>query len=316
MVFRRLGRTGLRVSEIALGTVELGLEYGIRTGAAPNKPDATDAELLLNKALDKGVNFIDTAADYGDSEEIIGRAIHNRRTEFLLATKCLHRLEEGFSCKASRSHIRASIDRSLSRLQTDTIDLIQIHGRDIVDVEKRMMQDGEVMDELEQARTAGKIRYIGYSSYSEEASLMAIHDGRWDTLQIAYNIFDQRAASRVVPVAQEQDIGLIIRSALLKGALTGKAKHLPPHLKILAEHTETLTRLTGSDYTLPQTALRFVLSNPSISTIIVGADRVSYLDEAVSVSDGAGLTPDILSMAQTMGLNDPNLINPGNWGIP
>ncbi|HIG48379.1 MAG TPA: hypothetical protein EYQ20_18835 [candidate division Zixibacteria bacterium] len=74
--------------------------------------------------------------------------------------------------------------------------------------------------------------------------------------------------------------------------------------------------MTGSDYTLPQTALRFVLSNPSISTIIVGADRVSYLDEAVSVSDGAGLRPDILSMAQTMGLNDLNLINPGNWGIP
>jgi 1-deoxyxylulose-5-phosphate synthase len=316
MRYRRLGRTKLMVSEVSLGTAELGMNYGIRTGTDSNKPDREDAEFILNSALDKGVNFIDTAAAYGDSEKIIGRAIHHRRDEFYIATKCLHHLEEGYSVKASRASIRASIDQSLSNLQMETIDLIQVHGRIDVDMETRMIQEHEVADELERARTAGKVRYLGYSSYSEDASLAAIDDGKWDTLQFAYNIFDQETADRVIPIAQENDIGLVIRSALLKGALTEKAQHLPPHLNKLADHTDALTRLIGPHYTLPQAALRFVLSNQMISTIIVGVDKLAYLDEAVAVSDGAELPSDILAVTRTMAIDDPELINPGNWGIP
>jgi aryl-alcohol dehydrogenase-like predicted oxidoreductase len=317
MMFRRLGRTGLQVSEISLGTVELGIDYGIRTGSGPIRPTEEEAHRLLNRALDLGVNFIDTAAAYGTSEEIIGRALGRRRSSYYIATKCLHYYDETDAIPEIRRRMEASIDESLRRLKTDAIDLIQVHGRDRQEIEQRMIREGEVIEVLERARQAGKVRFIGYSSYSEEASLAIIEDGRWDTLQIPYNILDQRGALRVFPAARASRVGVIVRSALLKGALTDKAQHLPSHLKPLMDRTEQLKALTAPGMpTLPQVALRFVLSNPDVSTIIVGADRIPYLDEAVSVSDGCGLPGEVLIRAQELKLDDPDLLNPGRWGIP
>lgn len=317
MRYRILGRTGLRVSEVSLGTVELGMEYGLKEGDESTVPEESDARRLLNRALDSGVNFIDTAAEYGNSEEIIGRALEGRRSDYFLATKCLHRLDEGLDYAASRRSMSESIDRSLSRLRTDHIDLLQVHGRDNLELELRMIRDGEAMDELEKARKAGKVRYLGYSSYSEEAALEAVGDGRWDALQIACNILDRRYLKRVVPEAQRHGVGVVVRSALLKGALTEKSRFMPERLKPLVEHVDRLIEIQASTrYSLPELALRFVLSIPDISTIIVGADRITYLDEAVSASDGQGLSEEILLKLEEMALDDPYLLNPGNWGIP
>lgn len=315
--FRSLGRTRLRVSEVSLGTVELGMEYGLQAGGEPGVPAESDARVLLNRAIDSGVNFIDTAALYGNSEEIIGRALKGRRSEYALATKCVHRLEEGLDYAESRRSISASIDRSLSRLQTDHIDLLQVHGRDILELELRMIRDGEVMEELDLARDAGKVRFAGYSSYSEEAALAAIGEGRWDTLQIPCNILDRRYLKRIIPEAYRRDVGVIVRSALLKGALTEKSRFMPERLKPLVVHIDRLVEIQSETrYSLPELALRFVLSIPDVSTIIVGADRIKYLDEAVSVSDGKGLSAEILLELEDMALDDPYLLNPGNWGIP
>ncbi len=317
MRYRVLGRTGLRVSEVSLGTVELGMEYGLKGKQESSVPAVADARNLLNRAIDFGVNFIDTAALYGSSEEIIGRALKDRRTEYVLATKCLHRLDEGLDHAASRRSISESIDRSLSRLQTDYIDLLQVHGRDVLELEQRMIREGVVMEELEKARQAGKIRFTGYSSYSEEAALAALDDGRWDTLQIACNILDRRHLPRVIPEAHRRRIGLIVRSALLKGALTDKSRFMPDRLKPLVDHVDRLVDVqSATGYSLPEMALRFVLSIPDISTIIVGADRMAYLEEAVATSDGEGLSEEILVKLKDMALDDPYLLNPGNWGIP
>ncbi len=317
MRYRKLGRTGLRVSEVSLGTVELGMEYGLKEDGESSVPAETDARNLLNRAIDSGVNFIDTAALYGNSEEIIGRALKGRRSEYALATKCMHRLDEGVDYDESRQSIAESIDRSLSRLQTDCIDLLQVHGRDLLDVELRMIRDGEVMDEMEKARKAGKIRFTGYSSYSEEAALAAIEDGRWDTLQIACNILDRRYLKRVVPEACMRGVGIIVRSALLKGALTDKSRFMPERLKPLVDHIDRLVDVQSTTrYSLPEMALRFVLSIPDISTVIVGADRLEYLEKAVAASDGEGLGEEILVRLEDMALDDPYLLNPGNWGIP
>jgi aryl-alcohol dehydrogenase-like predicted oxidoreductase len=307
----------LCVSEVSLGTVELGMDYGIRTGAATNQPSEAEAARLLHRALDLGINFIDTAAAYGTSEEIIGRALRDRREGVVLATKCMHYYEQGVPVPEIRKQISASIDRSLRRLQTDRIDLMQVHGRDRLDLERRMIEEGEVFDVLDRARKAGKIRFIGYSSYGEAASMAALNDGRWDTLQFAYNMFDQRAVPVVMPAARARDIGIVVRSALLKGALTEKARHLPPPLKPLADRTARLAALlSGTGLSLPQAALRFVLSHPDVGTVIVGADRISYLEEAVSVSDGQGLPEEVLAFSRTLALDAPDLINPGAGGIP
>ncbi len=317
MQYRSLGRTGLSVSEVSLGTVELGMEYGLKEDGESSVPAETVARNLLNRAIDSGVNFIDTAAQYGNSEEIIGRALKDRRSEYVLATKCLHRLDEGLDYAESRRSISESIDQSLSRLQADHIDLLQVHGRDSIELEQRMIRDGEVMDELEKARKAGKVRYLGYSSYSEDAALTAIGDSRWDTLQIACNILDHRYLKRVIPEARKCGVGIIVRSALLKGALTEKIRFMPERLKPLSEHIDRLVEIqSATPYSLPELALRFVLSIPDISTIIVGADRIKYLEEAVSTSDGLGLSEELLLKLGDMSLDDPFLLNPGNWGIP
>ena len=317
MRYKVLARTGLSVSEISLGTVELGMEYGLKEENESSVPAETDARNLLNRAVDSGVNFIDTAAQYGNSEEIIGRALEDRRSEYVLATKCMHRLDEGLDYAASRRSISESIDQSLSRLRTDYIDLLQVHGRDMLELEERMIRDGAVMEELEKARKAGKIRFTGYSSYSEDAALAAIEDGRWDTLQIACNILDRRYLKCVIPEARKRGVGIIVRSALLKGALTDKNRFMPERLKPLIDHVERLVDIqSATRYSLPEMALRFVLSIPDISTIIVGADRIAYLEEAVSTSDGEGLSEEILVELEDMALDDPYLLNPGNWGIP
>lgn len=317
MQYRRLGRTDIQISEIGLGSVELGIDYGIRTGQNTNQPSEQDAFRLLNHALDQGVNLIDTAAEYGTSEEIIGRALRGRREEYVLATKSLHWADKGLPATEVRERVETSIDQSLRHLQTDVIDLLQIHGRDVPFLETMMIEEGDVFDVLDQARQAGKIRYIGYSSYSEEASQAVIDNGQWDTLQIAYSIFDQRNALTVIPDAAAGDMGIIIRSALLKGALTEKAKHLPERLAPLAERTRALeSLLTAALPTIPQLALRFVLSNTAISSIIVGADRIPYVEEAVSVSDGDGLPDYVYDQTLSLAIDDPELINPSTWGIP
>ena len=317
MRYRILGRTGLSVSEVSLGTVELGMEYGLKEDGASSVPAETDARNLLNRAIDSGVNFIDTAALYGNSEEIIGRALKGRRSEYTLATKCMHRLDEGVDYDESRRSIAESIDRSLSRLRTDYIDVLQVHGRDLLDVELRMIRDGAVIDEMEKARKAGKIRFTGYSSYSEEAALAAIEDDRWDTLQFACNILDRRYLKRVIPEACKHGVGIVVRSALLKGALTDKSRFMPERLKPLVDHIDRLVDVqSATRYSLPELALRFVLSIPEISTVIVGADRMEYLEEAVAASDGEGLSDEVLVKLEDMALDDPYLLNPGNWGIP
>ena len=317
MRYRRLGRTDLQISEIGLGTVELGIDYGIRTGQNTNQPSEQDAGRLLNHALDQGVNLIDTAADYGTSEEIIGRALRGRREEYVLATKSLHWSDKGLPVTEVRERVETSIDQSLRHLGTDVIDLMQIHGRDVPFLEIMMVEEGDVFDVLDRARQAGKIRYIGYSSYSEEAAQAVIDNGQWDTLQIAYSIFDQRNALTIIPAAAAGDMGVIIRSALLKGALTEKSKHLPERLAPLAERTRALESLLATGHpTIPQLALRFVLSNTAISSIIVGADRIPHVEEAVSVSDGVGLPNHIYDQTLSLAIDDPELINPSTWGIP
>lgn len=293
------------------------MEYGLKEDGASSVPAETDARNLLNRAIDSGVNFIDTAALYGNSEEIIGRALKGRRSEYVLATKCMHRLDEGLDYADSRRSIAESIDRSLLRLQTDYIDLLQVHGRDLLDVELRMIRDGVVMDEMENARKAGKIRFTGYSSYSEEAALAAIEDDRWDTLQFACNILDRRYLKRVIPEACKRGVGIVVRSALLKGALTDKSRFMPERLKPLVDHIDRLVDVQAATrYSLPELALRFVLSIPDISTVIVGADRLEYLEQAVAASDGEGLSEEVLVKLEDMALDDPYLLNPGNWGIP
>ena len=124
----RLGRTGLLVSELSLGTVELGLDYGIRPTGADARPDEAAAARLLHRALDLGINYIDTARGYGASEQIIGRALRRRRAECVLATKVSTFHEEGLSGEPLKQRLIASVHESLAALATETIDIMMLHS--------------------------------------------------------------------------------------------------------------------------------------------------------------------------------------------
>src|SRR5229473_2487656 len=188
---RRLGKTNMNVSVLGFGGSEIGYE---RTSQ-----DAVDQ--LLNGALDAGLNVIDTAECYPDSEEMIGRAVSKRRNEFFLFTKCGHPHGMESAANWSRDSILRSIERSLRRLQTDRVDIVQLHS-----CSESELRKGEVIAALQTAREKGYARYIGYSGDSRAAHY-AVECGAFDTLQVSISIADQEAIDLTVRLARERKMG-------------------------------------------------------------------------------------------------------------
>lgn len=190
---RAFGKTDMAVSILGFGAYEIGEAVPLQT-----------VERLLGSALDAGLNVIDTAECYGSSEQLIGKAIGHRRQDYYLFTKCGHR--SGFDLPDwSPALLAQSIDRSLQRLQTEYVDLVQLHS-----CSEQLLRDGEAIDVLERARKAGKTRYIGYSG-DGRAALYAIQCGRFDTLQTSVNIADQEAVELTLPEAAQRGVGVIAK---------------------------------------------------------------------------------------------------------
>ena len=309
MKYRQLGRTGLRVSEIGLGTVELGLDYGVPVDGEHLRPPEEQAAHLLNRALDLGVNFIDTARAYGASEEIIGRALKGRRGEYILASKLAPIREEGQSDQELREQVKASIAESLRVLQTDVIDLLQLHHTP-VDVVK----SGRVLAAAREAQRSGAVRFIGASTYGEEAPLAVLESGGYDTLQVAYNLADRTLEEKVLQLAQQQGVGIIVRSVLLRGVLTHRYTYLPNQLADLKSAIARLNSLVGAEAgSLPEMAYRFVLANPAVSTALVGTARIEELEAALAFADKGCLPPALVSAIREINVSDRSQLIPSNW---
>ena len=308
MNYRRLGRTDLQVSEISLGTVELGMDYGIPVQGDHLQPSEADAARTLNCALDLGINLIDTAQAYGESEAIIGRALKFRRSEYILATKISSVSWEGYTGTELREQVETSITESLRTLQTDIIDLLYIHN-----ATPELIQCGEIVEIMQRAQEVGYARFIGTTTYGEAAPLAVLEDGRFDCIQLAYNLLDRQFEERVLPLAKENDVGVVIRSALLKGALTYRYAHLPEELRELrtvVDEVNSLCRAQSSS--LPELAYRFVLAHPAVSTALVGTGRVHELQEIVSFAGCDALQPELLHDIQEIVVS-PDQLNPGTW---
>jgi aryl-alcohol dehydrogenase-like predicted oxidoreductase len=270
---RRLGRTDMTASVLGFGGSEIGYQ-GV---------SARTVERLLGSALDAGLNVIDTAECYDDSERLIGKAIGKRREEFHLFTKCGH----GAGWERAdwrREPILASIQRSLSRLATDRIDLIQLHSCSL-----SVLQRGEAIDALERARDRGWVRYIGYSGDGAEARY-AVDCGRFDTLQTSVSIADQEAIDLTLPQARETRMGVIAKRPLANVAWAYPRKPSESYYQTY------WSRLRALDYPFLRedpdnavaTALRFTLSVPGVHTAIVGTTRPHrWQQNAVLLRDGA-----------------------------
>ena len=308
MNYRRLGRTNLQVSEISLGTVELGMDYGIPVRGEHLQPSEVDAARTLNCALDLGINLIDTAQAYGESEAIIGRALKSRRNEYILATKISSLSWAGYTGKELQKQMEASITESLRALQTDIIDLLYIHN-----ATPELIQCGEIVEIMQRAREAGYARFIGTTTYGEAAPLAVLEDGRFDCIQVAYNLLDRQLEERVLPLAKANDIGVVIRSVLLKGALTYRYAHLPEELRELRETVNKVNSLcSAQNSSLPELAYRFVLAHPAVSTALVGTGRVHELEEIVSLAGRDPLPLELLSDIREISVS-PDQLNPGTW---
>ena len=255
---RRLGQTDMVVSVLGFGGSEIGYERaGARTVAR-----------LLGSALDAGLNVIDTAECYEESEALIGAAIGSRRGECYLLTKCGH--PRGFGRGDWRpASLLSSIERSLTRLRTDRLDLIQLHSCSLADLRR-----GDAIDALERARRRGWTRYIGYSG-DGEAARYAVECGRFDTLQTSVSVADQEALELTLPLAASRGMGVIAKRPLANVAWRYARKPAEPYYQAY------WSRLRALDYRFLRdtsdeavaTALRFTLAAPGVHTAIVGTKR-------------------------------------------
>jgi myo-inositol catabolism protein IolS len=305
MKYRTLGRTNFSVSEIGFGAWAIGgNQFGNSYGTTKDS-ESIDA---LFSAIDQGCNFIDTADVYGHghSEELIGKALEGIRKEIIVATK----VGGDFYHNPNRlnfdgDYIRFALEKSLKRLNTDYIDLYQLHNPPL-----HLIQDAEVFDILFKLKKEGYIRAIGVSIFEPTEGVAAIRNDSVDCIQVVFNILNRLAAKDLFPLARDNNIGIIAREPLNNGILTGKfsgdelfedgdirSRWPQKHFEHLVNFTQSLTNLTKfEERSLAQTAIQFVLAQSAISTVIPGMKTADQVKENLRSTIQKPLVEDDLKM--------------------
>ena len=266
-----LGKTGLEVTRLGIGLSEIGYIL--------TRDDVEQAGRVLDSALDAGINFLDTAACYGISEELVGKTVSHRRDEFLLATKAGHYVPRGEGEDWTYEVVADSIDRSLRLMKTDCLDLVQLHSCGI-----DVLERGDVTRALEDARAAGKTRFIGYSGDNENAE-WAVDSGQFDTLQTSFNLVDQGARRKILPAAEARGMGIIVKRPIAN-AVWGAARDPRPYEHI-PEYTSEYYRRAGmlrAEGPLPEEpedrillAMGFAFGHPEVDVAIIGTKQPEHM---------------------------------------
>lgn len=249
MVPRRLGTTELNVSPIGYGAFKIGRNEGIKYPEGYDLPDDDAVSRLLNGVLDLGITLIDTAPAYGTSEERIGRAISHRRDAFILSTKVGETFEHGASSyDFSRSAVMASIERSLKRLRADVLDLVFIHSDGQIESHDAAERLHECVASLQSMRDRGLVRAIGMSGKTVAGAEAALE---WaDAIMVEYHLNDQ-SHEDVMREAVNRGVGVFVKKGLASGHLAAQGD--------------------------PAEAIRFVLSNPAVSSLIIGGLNIDHI---------------------------------------
>ena len=308
MKYRELGRTGWKVSEISFGAWAIGGAWG----------DVDDRESLaaLHRAVDLGVNFFDTADVYGDgrSERLLAQLRRERSEEVIIATKAGRRLDPHVAGGYNRANLSAFIERSLQNLETDALDLVQLHCPP-TEVYYRPELFGVLDDFVQQ----GKIRFYGVSVENVEQGLKAIEYSGVQTVQIIFNMFRQRPAELFFGEARRKKVGILARvplaSGLLTGKLTAQSKFAADDHRAFNRHGEEFDRgetFSGVDYetglqaveelrslmpagmTMAQFALRWILMFDAVSCAIPGAKVTAQAEDNAHASDFPSLSDDTM----------------------
>jgi len=319
MNYRDFGNTGLKVSEIGLGCSRIG------RGVFYN--NERESVRVLNRAYELGINFFDTSDTYryGQSEELIGRVFKGRRNQLIIASKVgnlasplgrigkkLHPLlmpvrhliqpftnplkklwkpRRDFSSK----HIKQSIEKSLTRLQTDYLDLYQLHNPPTWVLER-----GEVFETLDYLKDQGKIRLYGVSAHTIGDAIQCLNNPNISSLQVVFNMLEQEAVKELLPSAEKKGIAIIARIPLARGLLTKEmiVQTGPPtdrkKLQIARAKVEELSFLINGERTLSQAALQFVLHRSHVSVVIPGTRKVKHLEDNIKAPETPTLTKEEL----------------------
>jgi aryl-alcohol dehydrogenase-like predicted oxidoreductase len=274
------GNTGFDTSRLGVGLSEIGSQLEIS--------DQDQATSVLNTALDSGINFLDTSACYGISEELVGVGVSNRRDDYFLATKAGHSVLGYEGEEWTYQTVVDSIDRSLKLLQTDHVDLVQLHSCGIDVLEK-----GDVIRAIQEAEQAGKTRFIGYSG-DNEAAHWAVDSGMFATLQTSYNLVEQRArTSGLLEKATSKGMGTIIKRPIA-GGVWGKSRpdapdqtasnYNTPYLE-RAKTMRTLGPIENEPNDGILTALGYTLGDPNANVAIVGTTNPAHMATNIAQID-------------------------------
>jgi aryl-alcohol dehydrogenase-like predicted oxidoreductase len=321
MNYRQLGRTDMRVSEVSFGAWAIGGSWG------PVRDEESYA--ALNRAVDLGVNFIDTADVYGDgrSEQLIGRLLNERKEEVFVATKAGRRLSPHTADGYNRTNLEAFVDRSLRNSGVDCIDLLQLHCPPT-----EVYYRPEVFRALDELKRKGKIRYYGVSVEKVAEALKATEYADLQSVQIIFNMFRLKPVTEFFPTAKERKVGVIVRVPLASGLLAGKITSQTKfpeddhrnfnrqgqafdmgetfsgvNLETGLKAVEELKTIVPQGATLAQIALRWILMFDSVTCAIPGAKRPEQVDENV---EAAVLPPlSVADMSKVQAIYD-RLIRP------
>lgn len=308
MQYRELGRTGYKVSEVSFGAWAIGGSWG--------SVSDDDAIAALHKAIDLGVNFIDTADNYGDgrSERLIGQVLKERSEEIIVATKAGRRLKPHVADGYTKDNLTGFVERSLKNLDTDCLDLLQLHTPP-----PAVYYRPEIFGALDDLVQEGKIRYYGVSVEKVEQGIAAMNYEGVQTIQIIFNMFRLRPSELFFDLAKQNKVGILARIPLASGLLTGKMK---PNTQFADDDHRKFNRhgeafdmgetFSGVDYdtalkaveelrkikpenaTMAQMALRWILMFDAVSCVIPGAKNPTQAEDNAKASDLPPFTDDMM----------------------
>ncbi|WP_078413670.1 aldo/keto reductase [Priestia abyssalis] len=290
----RLGTSDLYVSALGLGCMSLGT-------------DRKKAAAILDQAVDLGVNYLDTADlyDFGLNEEIVGEAVKRRRQDVILATKVGNRWEkgkDGWSWDPSKTYIKEQVKNSLRRLQTDYIDLYQLHGGTIED------RIDETIEAFEELKTEGVIRHYGISSIRPNVIREYLQKSSIISVMMQYSILDRRPEEEIMEILAQHNISIIARGPLAKGLLTNQTiekleekfsakDYLDYSYKELCSILPKLQQLRPH-HTLTETAIQYCLHSPAVGAVIPGASSIEQLKENVDAANPTTLSDEEMKQIQ------------------
>ncbi|MEJ8801996.1 aldo/keto reductase [Pontibacter sp. H249] len=286
MKYKRLGNSELEISQISFGCMSL-------------QGEKDKSIRLLHQALDKGINFFDTADlyDKGENEAIVGKAFSGIRDQVVIATKVGNQWRpdgSGWDWNPTKAYIVSAVEESLRRLQTDYIDLYQLHGGTIED------PIDETIEAFEQLKQQGKVRYYGISSIRPNVIREYISRSNITSVMLQYSLLDRRPEEEVLQQLQEHNLGVLARGSLAQGLLAGKAPK--PYLNYTLEEVQqaanAVRQVAGTTRTVSETAVQFILQHPAVTSAVLGIRTGSQLEDALQLSKAAPLHNDEIMQLQ------------------